>query len=243
MCRDADIEVAARRILWGKFLNAGQTCVAPDYVFVQEGVEEKLLDAFQRTLDAFYRRRPKESGAYGRIVNERHFRRLLRYLDDGRVFCGGEHNEAERYIAPTILCGVSHDATVMREEIFGPILPVLTFGSLEEALERVNACPKPLALYLFSEDEATQQRVLAETSSGGVCINDTVMHILGKALPFGGVGESGMGAYRGKASFDCFTHYRSVLRRSTRIDPSFRYPPPKLSLNGLKRIYRFLLRD
>ena len=172
-----------------------------------------------------------------------HFERLTAYLDQGRVVCGGEHDAAQRYIAPTILTDVPAGAPVMAEEIFGPILPVAPFRGLDAALAQVKARAKPLALYVFSGDEATVRRVLSETSSGGACVNDTVTHILGKALPFGGVGESGMGRYRGRASFDCFTHYRSVLRRSTRLDPSFRYPPPKLSLAGLKRVYRFLLRD
>lgn len=243
VCRDADIEVAARRILWGKLLNAGQTCVAPDYVLVDASIQEPLLEAFRRTLEAFYAGAPEHSEAYSRIVSARHFQRLAAYLDQGRVVCGGEHDEAARYIAPTILRDVPAEAPVMREEIFGPVLPVVPFDTLDEALADVNARPKPLALYLFTRDRVVQERVLAETASGGVCINDTVTHIVGKELPFGGVGESGMGAYRGKTSFDCFTHYRSVLRRSTRVDPSFRYPPPRLSLAGLKRIYKWLLRN
>jgi aldehyde dehydrogenase (NAD+) len=237
VCADARIEVAARRIVWGKFLNAGQTCVAPDYVLVARAAHDRLVDAMRRTVAEFY------GPDCGRIVNRRHFDRLLLLLKDGQIICGGTHDAERLHIAPTILTNVAPDAPVMREEIFGPILPVLPFDSLEEALALVRARPAPLALYCFSEDRVTQRRVVAETQSGGVCLNDVVMHIIGNRLPFGGVGMSGMGAYHGRASFDAFTHQRTVMRRSTALDPAIRYPTTKLSLPWARRLYRILLRE
>jgi aldehyde dehydrogenase (NAD+) len=158
------------------------------------------------------------------------------------VVCGGEHDAADLFIAPTILTDVDRSAPVMQEEIFGPILPVIPFHTIDEVIADLRDRPKPLALYLFTRDRAVQDRVLRETASGGVCLNDTMSHIVGKDLPFGGVGASGMGSYHGKAGFDCFTHYKSVLRRPMRPDPGFRYPPPRHSVATLKRFYRFLMR-
>lgn len=241
VCADAPLEVTARRIVWGKFINAGQTCVAPDFVAVDRRLAGPLVEAMRRTLRVFYGDDPRRSESYGRIVNKRHFDRLLGLLGGGRVVEGGQHDAADLYLAPTLLSGVSWDAPVMQEEIFGPILPVLEFDQLDEVLARLRDQPAPLALYLFTRDPATQRRVLAETRSGGVCLNDTVLHMVGKQFPFGGLGESGMGAYHGRASFDCFSHYRPVLRRSFRLDSPLRYPPPRISLAGLKRAYRFLL--
>jgi aldehyde dehydrogenase (NAD+) len=162
-------------------------------------------------------------------------------LGAGRIVHGGQHDANDLYVAPTILTDVPPGAPVMQEEIFGPILPVLEFDKLDDALARLRDQPTPLALYLFTQDRAIQEHVLETARSGGVCLNDTIVHILGKDLPFGGLGESGMGAYHGKASFDCFSHRRSVLRRSVRFDAKFRYPPPRVSLNTLKRACRFLL--
>ncbi|MEI8037661.1 MAG: aldehyde dehydrogenase [Verrucomicrobiota bacterium] len=237
---DAPLDVTARRIVWGKFLNAGQTCVAPDFVLVDRRVAGALLTAMQTALRDFHGADPQQSPDCGRIVNRRHFERLTRYLGDGRIACGGRQDAADLYLEPTILTDVAWDAPVMRDEIFGPILPVLEFSGLDEVLARLSERPVPLALYLFTRDRATQRRVLAGTRSGGVCLNDTVTHILGKDLPFGGCGESGMGAYHGRASFECFSHRRSVLRRSFSLDPSVRYPPTRVTLPALKRILRWL---
>ena len=237
---DAPIEVTARRIVWGKFLNAGQTCVAPDFVLVDRRVAGALLEAMQTALRDFHGADPQQSPDYGRIVNRRHFDRLTRYLGDGRIACGGRRDAADLYLEPAILTDVSWDAPVMREEIFGPILPVLEFAELDEVLARLSERPVPLALYLFTRDRAIRQRVLAGTRSGGVCLNDTLTHILGNDLPFGGCGESGMGAYHGRASFECFSHRRSVLSRSLALDPSVRYPPTRVTLPVLKRILRCL---
>jgi aldehyde dehydrogenase (NAD+) len=241
VCADAPLEVTARRIVWGKFMNAGQTCVAPDFVLVERKVREPLLAALQKTLREFYGEDPQQSPSYGRIVNRKHWERLTAYLRSGKIAYGGRHDAADLYLAPTILTEVPPNASVMNEEIFGPILPVLEFDTLEGALGMFRDRPTPLALYLFSRNRATQDRVLAETRSGGVCLNDTVTHMVGKDLPFGGVGESGFGAYHGRASFDCFSHHRSVLRRSFRIETRLLYPPPRVSLATLKRAYRFLL--
>jgi aldehyde dehydrogenase (NAD+) len=225
--RDADIEVAARRIVWGKFLNAGQTCVAPDYVLVDRSVETALVDAMVRAVRASYGDDPSRSPDYPRIVNERHFDRLTGLLGQGGGTCavGGGSDRSQRYIAPTILTGVTWSDPVMGEEIFGPILPVLAVDDVDAAIEVVNDREKPLALYVFSEDKTTTDRVVAGTTSGGVCVNGTLLQLAVTDLPFGGVGASGMGAYHGKAGFDAFSHRKAVLVRSTRLDPPVMYPP------------------
>ena len=241
VCADAPLDVTARRIAWGKFMNAGQTCVAPDFVLADQRIREPLVRALKQAVQEFYGQDPQKSPDYGRIVNRRHFDRLTGYLGQGQVVHGGHQDARDLYLAPTILTGVPADATVMQEEIFGPILPVLDFPTLDQALDSLRVRPTPLALYLFTHERATQERVLASTRSGGVCLNDTVTHMVGHDLPFGGLGESGMGACHGQASFDCFSHRRSVLRRSFAFDAKFRYPPPRVTLRTLRRVYRFLL--
>ena len=238
VCADAPLELTARRIAWGKFMNAGQTCVAPDYVLVDQRVSAAFLAALKQALREFFGADAQQSSDYGRIINRRHFERLATYLDEGTIACGGRNDATDLYIEPTVLMDVPPEAAVMREEIFGPILPVLPFNDILKVLERLRDQATPLALYLFTNDRAIHEQVLAATRSGGVCINDTITHILGKDLPFGGLGESGMGSYHGKASFDCFSHRRSVLKRSLRVDPAFRYPPSGMSLTSLKQILR-----
>jgi aldehyde dehydrogenase (NAD+) len=228
--RDANLAVAARRIAWGKFANAGQTCVAPDYALVHEAVAEDLMDQLTRAVDRFYGGDPRKSPDYGRIVNGSHFRRLSGLIDGGgydRLVFGGEREEAARYIAPTVLAGVAADAPVMGEEIFGPILAVRTVADMDEAMAEVNAGDKPLALYAFTESKRTAERIVAGTSSGGVCVNGTVLHLGVPGLPFGGVGESGMGAYHGRTGFDTFSHRKAVLTRPSRPDLPVAYPPYK----------------
>ncbi len=227
---DADIEVAARRITWGRFTNAGQTCVAPDYVLVARAVEDRFLGAVLRSVHDFYGENPKTSADYGRIINDRHFDRLTRLLDAGgyeAVVTGGSGDRGSRYFAPTVLAGVSPDAAVMAEEIFGPILPVITVDNVDEAVSFVNDRPHPLALYVFTEDPPTAERVIERTRSGGVSINHTMVHLGVPDLPFGGVGASGIGAYHGEAGFDRFSHRRAVLAKATKPDPSVTYPPYK----------------
>ncbi len=241
VCEDAPIDVAARRVVWGKYMNAGQTCVAPDFVFVDRRIRDAFLASLQRAIRDFYGDNPQKSPDYGRIINRRHFDRLVAYLPAGRIEHGGQHDASDLYLAPTVLSGAADDAPVMQEEIFGPILPVAVFDRLDDALALLRDRPTPLALYLFTRDRATQEHVLDATRSGGVCINDTLTHMIGQELPFGGFGDSGLGAYHGRASFDAFTHHRSVLRRSLAIDPRLRYPPPSISLANMKRAMRFLL--
>jgi len=242
VCHDARIDTAARRIVWGKFLNAGQTCVAPDYVLVDKRVENELLAAMEKAVSRFYGDSPRESPDYGRIVNHQHFCRLVGLLEAGRVVIGGDSDPADLYIAPTIMTGPDPESPLLREEIFGPILPVIGFDDFETVIRQISERPKPLAMYLFTRDPGVRRRFTDLTASGGLCINDTISHILGKDLPFGGVGASGMGAYRGKTTFDTFSHRRTVLRRSTWPDPSFRYPPVGMSLRALRKASRFLLR-
>lgn len=239
VCHDAPLPTTARRIVWGKFMNAGQTCVAPDHVWVDRRIAAELLDAMRKVLAELYGEFPQQCQDYGRIVNRRHFERLAEYLTQGHIVCGGECDPADLYLAPTILTNAPWTSPVMTEEIFGPVLPVMEYCDIGGVLAKLRERPKPLALYLFTRERALQERVLAETQSGGVCINDTILHILGHDLPFGGVGESGMGNYHGRASFDCFSHRRVVMRRPFALDSGFRYPPPGVSLPVLKRLLRF----
>ena len=241
VCADTPLDIAARRIVWGKFLNAGQTCVAPDFILVDQRVRNGLVEAMKRALREFYGEDPQKSPHYSRIIHRKHLDRLKGYLGSGQIASGGRHDAHDLYFAPTILTDVPTDAPVMQEEIFGPILPVLEFTALDDALALLRDRPTPLALYLFTRDRATQERVLGATRSGGVALNDTVTHMVGKDLPFGGMGDSGMGAYHGRAGFDCFTHRRSVLHRSLAFDLKLPFPPPRVSLPTLKRVFRFLL--
>jgi len=227
--RNANVDVAAKRIAWGKFVNAGQTCIAPDYVLVERDVHDQLVAAIGNAITSFYGNDVQASPDFTRIVNEPHFHRLEKLLHDGTVAVGGESDADTRYIAPTVLTGIGKDDPVMAEEIFGPILPVIAVDSLDEAMAFVNESSaqgdKPLALYTFSESDAENDRVLASCTSGGACVNGTLLHISNPNLPFGGVGESGMGAYHGKFGFDTFSHHRSVHSRGTKIDPALMYPP------------------
>tara|TARA_R110002020_G_scaffold86758_2_gene214203 strand:- start:7011 stop:8381 length:1371 start_codon:yes stop_codon:yes gene_type:complete len=222
---ECDLGLAARRVAWGKFLNAGQTCIAPDYVLVQENAADSFIAGLKTAITEFFGADPKASPDYPRLVSDRHFARVRDLIADGAVAVGGESDAATRYIAPTVLTGIDPQSPVMREEIFGPLLPVLTYRSIEEAIAFVTARPKPLALYLFSNTKAVREKVLDETSAGGVCINDVVMHLAVPGLPFGGVGISGMGAYHGRASFDTFSHKKSVLVKSEWFDLPLRYAP------------------
>ncbi len=221
----ADLDVAARRITWGKFFNAGQTCVAPDYVLVHASVHDAFVARLKATIREFYGPNPKASPDYARIVNQRHHRRLTALLGSGDVVVGGETDEDDLFISPTVLLNVSPGSPVMAEEIFGPILPVLSVGSIDDAIRFVRSREKPLALYVFAKDEAVPRRVLDRTSSGGAAVNHVWLHLGVPGLPFGGVGESGMGAYHGRWSFDTFSHRKAVLVKSTRVDPPLFYPP------------------
>jgi len=233
----ADLRVTARRIIWGKFTNAGQTCVAPDYVLVHERVHDELITEFKNAINEFYGGDAKSSPDYGRIINERHCKRLIALLDSGTVAHGGEHDLSEKFIAPTIMTDVSADSAIMAEEIFGPILPILKVSSVDEAIDFVNERPKPLALYVFAKNKSRAHQVVQRTSSGGGSINHVWMHLAVPGLPFGGVGESGMGAYHGHHSFDLFSHRKSILDKPTFVDPSLVYPPyGDFKKNVIKRL-------
>ncbi|HOD13820.1 MAG TPA: aldehyde dehydrogenase [Spirochaetota bacterium] len=222
---DANIPLAAKRIAWGKFVNAGQTCICPDYCIVHSSVRDEFLRELKGAVTGMYGADPSASPDFGRIINRNQYERLVRLLEGQKVFLGGEHDAGERYIAPTILMDVSPDAAIMKEEIFGPIVPVLSCSSIDEAIGFVNARPKPLSLYLFSDNKAVQRAVLTGTSFGGGCVNDTLVHAGNPNLPFGGVGSSGMGSYHGRASFEAFSHRKSILKKSTLIDLKMRYAP------------------
>ncbi len=233
----ADLEVSARRIVWGKYTNAGQTCVAPDYVLVHERVHDEFLAALKSAIVEFFGDDAKESPDYGRIINERHCDRLVALLAAGTIAHGGTHDKDERYIEPTVMTDVSPDSPIMADEIFGPILPLLKVNSIEEAIEFVNDRPKPLALYVFSKNKKRTQQVIQETSSGGGCVNHVVVHLVVPGLPFGGVGESGMGGYHGRHSFELFSHQKSILDKPTFVDPSIAYPPyDDFKKNIIKRL-------
>ncbi|MGE1117879.1 aldehyde dehydrogenase [Bacillus altitudinis] len=234
---DADIKLAAKRITFGKFTNAGQTCIAPDYLLVHESIKEDLLREMTTCIRDFYGDQPETNPHFGKNVSQRHFDRLSQFLSNGTMVTGGQRNEQELKIAPTILDQITWEDPVMQEEIFGPILPVITFDSLQEAADMIKARPKPLALYLFTTNKESEDYILDNLSFGGGCINDTLMHVATPYLPFGGVGESGIGRYHGKESFFTFTHEKSVLRQTNRFDFSFRYPNAK---NGLDIVRKFL---
>lgn len=223
--RDVDLEVAARRIVQGKFFNAGQTCVASDHVLVDRAVLGAFLDRVKATIRDFYGPDPKKSPDYARIINARHFARLRALLAEGEIVTGGETDESELYIAPTVMRDPPPDGRAMTDEIFGPILPVVAVRDIDDAIDHVNARPKPLALYVFSRDREVQRRVLELTTSGGACVNEVLAHATVPELPFGGVGHSGMGAYHGRFGFETFSHRKAVLEKGTLVDPLLRYPP------------------
>ncbi len=234
---DANLALAAKRIVWGKFINAGQTCVAPDYLYVQESIKEDLLKRMKKEIEEIYGNRILEKQNFTRIVSKKHFDRLQRFLSNGSLITGGRADRQSLMIEPTLLDHISWNDEVMQDEIFGPILPVLTYRTLGDVIAEVNQRPKPLALYLFSESPTVQELVLGTISFGGGCVNDTLMHLSSPHLPFGGVGESGVGAYHGKGSFDTFSHEKSILKQTTRFDIPLRYPQVK---NGLKKLRWFV---
>ncbi|MDF2716830.1 MAG: YwdH [Paenibacillus sp.] len=236
--RDADLKLAARRIAYGKFTNGGQTCVAPDYLLVHREVKQELLDRLRHEIERFYGKTPVRNPNATKIVNDRHFDRLKGYMQEGTIVIGGETDPLMMRIAPTVIENVQPEARVMRDEIFGPILPVLEYDDLDEAIRFVLDKPKPLALYLFAEDGSVQQRVLSRVSFGGGCINDTLLHLANPYLPFGGVGESGTGSYHGEFGFRAFSHYKSVLKQTTAFDIPFRYPTSKMGYRFMRRFMK-----
>ncbi|PHR46072.1 MAG: aldehyde dehydrogenase [Fluviicola sp.] len=219
----ADINLAVKRIVWGKFLNAGQTCIAPDYVIVDEAVEKEFISKLVKRIEEM--KFSFENENYVQIINEKNMDRLSKLLEEDKIIYGGEIDMDKRYFSPTVMRDVSFDDKVMQDEIFGPILPIISYSNLDDAIRRIKQLPKPLSCYLFTKESGTKRKVLRELSFGGGAVNDTIMHITNSKLPFGGVGSSGIGNYHGQAGFDAFTHNKSVLDKGTWFDPDFKYPP------------------
>lgn len=235
----ANIKVASERISFGKFINAGQTCVSPDYILVNSKVKDALITSLKQTITEFYGKSIQDSPDFGRIVNQKHFHRLDNLLKThySNIVFGGQTSENDKYIAPTILDNITFDSKIMEDEIFGPILPIITYDDFDEAIDLIRTKPKPLSLYLFSEDENATERVLNEISFGGGAINDTIMHLANSNLPFGGVGASGIGQYHGKYSFDTFSHDKSYIFKSTRLESSLFFPPYKGKFKYIKTFF------
>jgi aldehyde dehydrogenase (NAD+) len=245
---DADLAVAARRIAWGKFMNCGQTCVAPDYVLVDHRIKDEFNAELVKAIGRLYAPGAADQGAilagvrkspdYGRIINRHHFARLKTYLDCGPVLFGGEHDEGELYFSPTIIDNPHLESPLMADEIFGPILPVIPFDDLNGTLLAQDKAPAPLAFYIFTQDRRTARYITSHARFGGGCVNDTILHLANPHLPFGGVGESGMGKYHGRAGFEAFSHQVSLVTNSTMFDPDLRYPPYAGRLGLFRRVMR-----
>ncbi len=236
VCDDADIKVAAKRIILGKFLNAGQTCIAPDYILVHESAKGNLLAELKDSIQNFYSNDPSSSADYGKIINASRFKKLCSYLSGDNIFYGGKTDEESLYIEPTILIDISMDDTVMHEEIFGPILPVLSFTKTADAMQMVKQNENPLAFYLFTTNKNIEEEWMRKIPFGGGCINNTVWHFANEKFPFGGIGNSGIGSYHGKNTFNVFTHAKPVLKTATWIDPSLKYPPFKGKMKWIKKL-------
>ncbi|WP_020060395.1 aldehyde dehydrogenase [Bacillus sp. 123MFChir2] len=236
----ANLDIAAKRIIWGKFINAGQSCIAPDYVIAHKSVKVKLISKMREVITSFYGSDVSKSNDYGRIVNERQFDRLISILeqDQNNILFGGNSSRSHLYIEPTLLEAKSWDAAAMKEEIFGPILPIMEYTVLDEVIHMVNNHAKPLALYVFTENKSVEKQVLGRISFGGGCVNDTMSHMANLHLPFGGVGSAGFGAYHGKHSFDAFTHCKSILKKSSKIELGIIFPPYRDKIKILRKIFK-----
>ena len=235
---DAKIAVAAKRIAITRFSNAGQMCAAPDYVLVHQSVKESLIDELKKSIHHFFSEDPSSSYNYGKIINEKEFNRLIKYLQQGKIVYGGNHDSSALYIEPTIMENVPQDSAIMEDEIFGPILPVFSFNSFEEAKSVIEWNANPLAFYIFSESKEKQEEWIEKLPFGGGCVNNASWHLTNFNLPFGGRGNSGIGAYHGKYSFDVFTHQKAIMKTPTWFDPKIKYPPFKGKLSLFKKIIR-----
>ncbi len=233
--RGANMQMAAKRIVWGKFLNAGQTCVAPDYLLVHKDDKDQIINLMGDYIKEFYGDHPVENKELPKIINHKHWARLNNLMQDGRIVVGGKCHENTLKIEPTIMDMVSWEHPIMQQEVFGPILPILEYDSLEQVIQMINDRPKPLALYFFSSNKTNQAKILKNISFGGGCINDTIVHLANPNMPFGGVGNSGMGEYHGKKSFETFSHTKSILKKSNLLDIQLRYPPFENKLKILKK--------
>mgnify|MGYP001581930757 CR=1 FL=1 len=238
--KTANLDIAAKRILWGKLVNAGQTCIAPDYIFVQKSIKNSFIEKLKKIVVSFYGEDASKSSDYGRIVNSRQFERLATIIkkDNDKIIYGGQLNAGTLYIEPTIISDVNWQDAVMQDEIFGPIMPILEYQDLEEVIEIINDKPKPLSLYVFTEDKNVENTVLSRISFGGGCVNDTISHVASSNMPFGGVGNSGMGSYHGKDSFETFSHRKSILKKSTFIDVKLIFPPYGNRANLIRKILK-----
>lgn len=232
---DANVEIASRRIIWGKTLNSGQTCIAPDYLMVHENIKEEFISTMEKHIKEMYGEDPRESPDYPRIISDKAMTRLVGYLKTGSLVMGGRYDIKERYIEPTVITNLPPDAPILNEEIFGPIFPLIFFTNIDEVIKHVKSREKPLALYYFTGDKKKILKMLKETSSGGACINDTIIHVGNHRIPFGGVGNSGMGMYHGRYGFETFSHSKAVVVSSTNIDIKIKYPPYGNKLNRFKR--------
>ncbi|MGL2964878.1 aldehyde dehydrogenase [Flavobacterium sp. RSB2_4_14] len=235
----ANLKLAAKRIVWGKFLNAGQTCIAPDYLLVQENIKSKLIDFLKLEITNAYGENPEVSPDYPRIINEKNWKRLTTMLENETVLLGGKTSREDCYIAPTLLDEPSLESLVMHDEIFGPILPILGYKTEEDLHKIISKYEKPLSLYIFSENKSFAKKIIQNYSFGGGCINDTVIHFTNKRLPFGGVGHSGIGAYHGKLSFDIFSHRKAVVKKANWLDLPTRYAPYDGKLQTIKRLLKW----
>lgn len=235
--KSADIKLAARRIVFGKYLNCGQTCVAPDYIYCDPAVKDLLIQELKKQIIKQFGKTPLENKNYGKIVNEKHFQRIVRLIDKKKLVHGGKTNEHTLQIEPTILDNVTWDDPVMQEEIFGPVLPILTYDSIGQAAAKINSMPHPLALYIFTSNKTIAKQVTSRCGFGGGCINDVVIHLATSEMGFGGFGESGMGSYHGKDGFDTFSHYKSIVDKKTWLDLPMRYQPYKKIYEKLLRIF------
>jgi aldehyde dehydrogenase (NAD+) len=235
---DADIRLSAKRILWGKMLNAGQSCVAPDYILVHNKIKDNLASEMKSCIEKFYGTDPSKSPDLCKIINVSNLERINKFLINGRIIHGGESNPDNNYFSPTLLEGITHDHPSMKEEIFGPVLPLIEYNELNEAIEFITNRPRPLALYIFSNSPGKRKEIIRKTQSGAVCINDTVVYFINPNLPFGGIGRSGMGRYHGKFSFETFSYKRSVMNKSNLIDVPVRYPPYRNKLSFMRYFIR-----
>jgi aldehyde dehydrogenase (NAD+) len=232
--RSANLKLAAKRIVFGKYLNCGQTCVAPDYIYCEASIKDEFVSCVKEEIAKQYGARPLDNANYGKIISEKHFDRIVSLIDTNKTIAGGKYDRSTCRIEPTVLDHITWDDAVMKEEIFGPVMPILTFESVDQVIDQVNSCDKPLALYIFAEDKSVIKKVTSRCAYGGGCVNDVVIHLATSNMGFGGVGESGMGAYHGKIGFDTFTHYKSMVDKKTWMDLPMRYQP-------YKTLYRKLL--
>ena len=237
--KSADLKLAAKRIVFGKFLNCGQTCVAPDYLYCDSTIKDSLLVEVKKQIQKQFGTNPLENKDYGKIINEKHFQRICGLIEPAKVVCGGKTNPRACRIEPTVMDRVTFQDAVMQEEIFGPVLPVLTYDSIDQAIAKVNSMAHPLALYIFTNDKAVAEKVTSQCGFGGGCINDTIIHLATSEMGFGGFGESGMGSYHGMEGFRTFSHYKSIVDKKTWMDLPMRYQPYK-KMNG--KLVRFFLK-